>query len=63
MGVSLHGLRRFTYQELSSATNKFAPEELLGRGGFRSVYKGKPVDTGALVAVKMISLKKKPAWS
>ena len=58
VGVSLHGLRRFTYQELSSATNKFAPEEILGRGGFGLVYKGKLVDTGALVAVKMISPEK-----
>lgn len=58
VGVSLNGLRRFTYQELSSATNKFAPEELLGRGGFGWVYKGKLVDTGELVAVKMISPEK-----
>ena len=58
VGVSLHGLRRFTYQELRSATNKFAPEEILGRGGFGWVYKGKLVDTGALVAVKMISPEK-----
>ena len=58
VGVSLHGLRRFTYEELRSATNKFAPEEILGRGGFGWVYKGKLVDTGALVAVKMISPEK-----
>ncbi|CAK9222701.1 unnamed protein product, partial [Sphagnum troendelagicum] len=46
---------RFSYKELSIATNAFSPEELLGRGGFGCVYKGMLRDTKALVAVKKIS--------
>ncbi|KAH8964007.1 hypothetical protein BDL97_04G041100 [Sphagnum fallax] len=51
----LHGPRKFSYRELSIATNAFSPEELLGRGGFGCVYKGMLRDTKALVAVKKIS--------
>ncbi|CAK9271557.1 unnamed protein product [Sphagnum jensenii] len=51
----LHGPRKFSYKELSIATNAFRPEELLGRGGFGCVYKGMLRDTKALVAVKKIS--------
>ncbi|KAH8964013.1 hypothetical protein BDL97_04G041600 [Sphagnum fallax] len=51
----LHGPRKFSYRELSIATNAFSPEELLGRGGFGCVYKGTLRDTNALVAVKKIS--------
>ncbi|CAK9271556.1 unnamed protein product, partial [Sphagnum jensenii] len=51
----LHGPRKFSYRELSIATNAFNPEELLGRGGFGCVYKGTLRDTNALVAVKKIS--------
>jgi interleukin-1 receptor-associated kinase 1 len=51
----LHGPRKFSYKELSIATNAFSPEELLGRGGFGCVYKGMLRDTKALVAVKKIS--------
>jgi hypothetical protein len=51
----LHGPRKFSYKELSIATNAFSPQELLGRGGFGCVYKGMLRDTKALVAVKKIS--------
>jgi serine/threonine protein kinase len=51
----LHGPRKFSYRELSIATNAFSPKELLGRGGFGCVYKGMLRDTKALVAVKKIS--------
>ncbi|CAN5972032.1 unnamed protein product, partial [Sphagnum jensenii] len=51
----LHGPHKFSYKELSIATNAFSPEELLGRGGFGCVYKGTLRDTNALVAVKKIS--------
>ncbi|CAK9222697.1 unnamed protein product, partial [Sphagnum troendelagicum] len=51
----LHGPRKFSYRELSIATNASSPKELLGRGGFGCVYKGTLRDTNALVAVKKIS--------
>jgi hypothetical protein len=51
----LHGPRKFSYKELSIATNAFSPEELLERGGFGCVYKGMLRDTKALLAVKKIS--------
>ncbi len=51
----LQGPRKFSYRELSIATNAFSPKELLGRGGFGCVYKGTLRDTNALVAVKKIS--------
>ncbi|KAG2409064.1 L-type lectin-domain containing receptor [Vigna angularis] len=34
------GPKRFTYRELSNATNNFAEEGKLGQGGFGGVYKG-----------------------
>jgi hypothetical protein len=49
------GPRRFSYKELSTATKSFSPKEMLGRGGFGSVYKGVLRDSGALVAVKKIA--------
>ncbi|KAL8142558.1 hypothetical protein V2J09_015590 [Rumex salicifolius] len=33
-------LRRFTFQELKTATKNFKPDTLLGEGGFGKVYKG-----------------------
>lgn len=33
-------LRKFSYNELKSATRNFRPESLLGEGGFGCVYKG-----------------------
>ncbi|KAJ4823199.1 hypothetical protein Tsubulata_015147 [Turnera subulata] len=44
----------FTYQELAAATCDFAPECLLGRGGFGAVYKGTLESTGQVVAVKQL---------
>ncbi|XP_028787957.1 LOW QUALITY PROTEIN: proline-rich receptor-like protein kinase PERK9 [Neltuma alba] len=43
----------FTYEELIKATNNFAPQNLLGEGGFGSVYKGCLPD-GREVAVKQL---------
>jgi interleukin-1 receptor-associated kinase 1 len=50
----LDGPRIFSYKELSIATRGFHQEEMLGCGGFGSVYKGTLRD-GALVAVKKIA--------
>jgi LRR receptor-like serine/threonine-protein kinase FLS2 len=36
--------RRISYQELERATNGFDESNLLGTGGFGSVYKGKLLD-------------------
>ncbi|XWS56078.1 hypothetical protein CRYUN_Cryun09bG0055800 [Craigia yunnanensis] len=45
--------KRFSYQELFTATNGFADDERLGHGGSAHVYKGK-LDDQDLVAVKRI---------
>ena len=58
-------LRRFTFSELRGSTRNFRPDNLLGEGGFGSVFKGwmdertftptKP-GTGMMVAVKKLKL-------
>lgn len=45
----------FTYKQLSKATQNFSKENLLGRGGFGSVYKGILLDPPKTIAVKKIS--------
>jgi serine/threonine protein kinase len=47
--------QRYSYSELSKATQNFNPKNLLGSGGFGSVYKGKIPSTLTDVAVKRIS--------
>lgn len=50
------GPKRFTYRELSQATNDFAEEGKLGEGGFGGVYKGLLADkTNTEIAVKRVS--------
>jgi serine/threonine protein kinase len=50
-----YGPHRFPYNELKVATKGFRDEELLGFGGFGSVYKGVIPSTRLEVAVKRIS--------
>ncbi|KAH9714667.1 protein kinase domain-containing protein [Citrus sinensis] len=47
--------RRFSYKELLQATNQFNASNLIGTGGFGSVYKGSFLD-GMEVAIKVFHL-------
>ncbi|KAF5205622.1 Lectin receptor kinase, partial [Thalictrum thalictroides] len=49
------GPKKFSYGELSSATDNFLRERKLGEGGFGAVYRGLLNDTNLDVAVKRIS--------
>ncbi|KAJ1406987.1 Serine/threonine-protein kinase, active site [Sesbania bispinosa] len=49
------GPKRFTYRELSNATNSFAETGKLGEGGFGGVYKGFLGNPNHEIAVKRIS--------
>jgi len=49
--VHLGQLKRFSLRELQVATDGFSNKNILGRGGFGKVYKGRLAD-GSLVAVK-----------
>ncbi|KAK9217556.1 hypothetical protein WN943_006183 [Citrus x changshan-huyou] len=51
----LSGPRKYSYKELSQATNNFSDEQKLGQGGFGGVYKGISGETNAYVAVKRVS--------
>uniref|UniRef100_A0A7N0VII5 Protein kinase domain-containing protein n=1 Tax=Kalanchoe fedtschenkoi TaxID=63787 RepID=A0A7N0VII5_KALFE len=54
---NLRTVSYFEFQQLKKATKNFHPGNLLGRGGFGPVYKGKLQD-GRLVAVKKLALNK-----
>ncbi|KAF5448520.1 hypothetical protein F2P56_029045 [Juglans regia] len=49
------GPKKFSYEELVSATNNFAEENKLGEGGFGGVYKGFINELNSYVAVKRVS--------
>ncbi|KAJ7943765.1 Lectin receptor kinase [Quillaja saponaria] len=49
------GPKRFTYRELSRATNEFSGGGKLGEGGFGGVYKGLLVNSNTEIAVKKVS--------
>ncbi|XP_057867923.2 L-type lectin-domain containing receptor kinase IX.1-like [Cryptomeria japonica] len=53
------GPRKFSYAQLSAATRNFSEDELLGGGGFGSVYRGTLPVTNEAVAVKRISQESK----
>ncbi|CAK9314917.1 unnamed protein product, partial [Citrullus colocynthis] len=47
-------LGNFKFSELQTATNKFSHENLIGKGGYAEVYKGRLQD-GQLIAVKRLT--------
>ncbi|RDY07822.1 L-type lectin-domain containing receptor kinase IX.1, partial [Mucuna pruriens] len=53
------GPKRYGYNELESATSKFAESEKLGQGGFGGVYKGFLKDLNSYVAIKRVSRESK----
>lgn len=52
-------LKRFSLRELQVATDSFSNKNILGRGGFGKVYKGRLAD-GTLVAVKRLKEERTP---
>ncbi|KAK8628516.1 hypothetical protein V6N13_009103 [Hibiscus sabdariffa] len=57
--VHLGQLKRFSLRELQVATDSFSHKNILGRGGFGKVYKGRLAD-GSLVAVKRLKEERTP---
>ncbi|RCV18115.1 hypothetical protein SETIT_3G274600v2 [Setaria italica] len=54
VAAKLGQLKRFSFWELRAATDVFSYRNLLGRGGFGNVYKGRLAD-GSLVAVRRLN--------
>ncbi|XP_068647095.1 probable LRR receptor-like serine/threonine-protein kinase At4g30520 [Aristolochia californica] len=52
--VKLGNLRRFILKELQAATDNFSSKNILGKGGFGNVYRGRLAD-GTVVAVKRLN--------
>ncbi|KAE8645797.1 hypothetical protein Csa_017046 [Cucumis sativus] len=51
--INLGQLKKYSLRELQVATDYFSPQNILGKGGFGKVYKGRLAD-GSLVAVKRL---------
>ncbi|KAL0717867.1 hypothetical protein Bca4012_067189 [Brassica carinata] len=47
-------IKKFTYQEIATATNNFSPEFLIGQGGVGPVYKGRLERIGQIVTIKKL---------
>jgi serine/threonine protein kinase len=56
------GPRRFTYDELTAATNGFSSRNKLGEGGFGCVYRGFLNDANLHIAVKKVSKSSRQGW-
>lgn len=52
--VAIEGTLPVTYCELLEATNGFAVSNVIGKGGYGTVYKGELKGTGGIVAVKRL---------
>lgn len=57
--ISLGQLKRFPLRDLQVATDNFSNKNILGRGGFGKVYRGRLAD-GSLVAVKRLKEERTP---
>jgi serine/threonine protein kinase len=51
--VNLGNMKRYQFKELQAATENFSSKNILGKGGFGIVYRGRLTD-GTLVAVKRL---------
>ncbi|PNY03929.1 kinase-like protein [Trifolium pratense] len=58
---TIEQLTKVSYKELHQGTNGFSPTNLIGSGGFGSVYKANHVSEDHVVAVKVLNLQKKGA--
>uniref|UniRef100_A0A0A0KZC9 non-specific serine/threonine protein kinase n=1 Tax=Cucumis sativus TaxID=3659 RepID=A0A0A0KZC9_CUCSA len=57
--INLGQLKRFSLRDLQVATDNFCNKNILGRGGFGKVYRGRLAD-GSLVAVKRLKEERTP---
>ncbi|KAG7031255.1 BRASSINOSTEROID INSENSITIVE 1-associated receptor kinase 1 [Cucurbita argyrosperma subsp. argyrosperma] len=57
--LNLGQLKRFSLRDLQVATDNFSNKNILGRGGFGKVYRGRLAD-GSLVAVKRLKEERTP---